>query len=624
MSHPADITVVIPAFNAADSIGGQLEALSQQVDSPAFDIIVADNLSTDGTREAALAWSDRVPGDLRVVRADKTQGPSHARNAGIAAASGSKILLCDADDRVSRNWVGVVARALDEADLVGTWVETDTGRKLGPEYRTMGYLPYTHGSSRGMKRTVWEAIGGFDESFPTGHEEVDFDWRAQEAGFQLTTTTLASSWYVQRRTMRAVRKQRRAYALGWMLLWARFREGRPLPPISFAGSLRRYPEDLLKVVLTLRPNVDPAERRVSWENLGWAEGILEGHWRYRIAGRVPPRQLDHPVVGATAGAGGNTSVSPEENTVSVVIPHYGTPDDTRSLIKQLAGQQGIAKLRVVVVDDCSPRPFLDQDVALTEDENPHGLIVTVVRRESNGGFGSAVNTGLAEVTTPWALVLNSDLDLAQGVVARITERVRGARPTVYSPRVLNEDGTAQWVGRHFPTVRQQVVEWLTPLARYRDRRALHEAVGHDTQAEAPGEHPVDWVMGAAMILPVEAVRSVGGFDERFFMNAEEVDLQRRLREIGVPSAVLGDITVTHASGGSSNPGLRRRWLVASRFLYARKWGGERRLRAALRAATLVNLGHQVLRRAAGRDVAPLRTFREEWALAGLSERGANP
>ncbi|MBE8526264.1 glycosyltransferase, partial [Amycolatopsis sp. H6(2020)] len=78
MSHPADITVVIPAFNAADSIGGQLEALSQQVDSPAFDIIVADNLSTDGTREAALAWSDRVPGDLRVVRADKTQGPSHA------------------------------------------------------------------------------------------------------------------------------------------------------------------------------------------------------------------------------------------------------------------------------------------------------------------------------------------------------------------------------------------------------------------------------------------------------------------------------------------------------------------------------------------------------------------
>ncbi|OAX67779.1 hypothetical protein A5N15_00815 [Rothia kristinae] len=136
---------------------------------------------------------------------------------------------------------------------MGTWVETDTGRKLGPEYRTMGYLPYTHGSSRGMKRTVWDAIGGFDESFPTGHEEVDFDWRAQEAGFQLTTTTLASSWYVQRRTMRAVRKQRRAYALGWMLLWARFREGRPLPPISFAGSLRRYPEDLLKAVLTLRP-----------------------------------------------------------------------------------------------------------------------------------------------------------------------------------------------------------------------------------------------------------------------------------------------------------------------------------------------------------------------------------
>lgn len=295
-----------------------------------------------------------------------------------------------------------------------------------------------------------------------------------------------------------------------------------------------------------------------------------------------------------------------------IIPHYGDPEPTRALVSRLEGDPAASGLPVIVVDDHSPEPLtLDTDRA------------TVIRQEANGGFGTTVNTGLRAAQTPFVLVLNSDLDLPEGFLPDFLEAAAAEMPAVISPEVAYEDGRSQWVGRHLPTVGHQVVEWLIPLARWRDRPRLHEAVGHDTRCHPPHRVEPDWVFGACMALPREEALSIGGFDEQFFMNAEEVDLQRRLREQGVPSVYRGDFTVTHASGGSSNSGLRRRWLVASRMKYARKWGHERRLRLGLRAATLVNFAFLGLKRAAGRDVSPVATLREEWALTSLNERGAN-
>jgi N-acetylglucosaminyl-diphospho-decaprenol L-rhamnosyltransferase len=78
--------------------------------------------------------------------------------------------------------------------------------------------------------------------------------------------------------------------------------------------------------------------------------------------------------------------------------------------------------------------------------------------------------------------------------------------------------------------------------------------------------------------------------------------------------VLAQPTAVHAGGASSDAARRRQWLVRSRLEYADKWGGRRRLQAALGAATAANLAWNAGRRIAGRDVAPLRTAREEAAL----------
>ena len=103
---------------------------------------------------------------------------------------------------------------------------------------------------------------------------------------------------------------------------------------------------------------------------------------------------------------------------------------------------------------------------------------------------------------------------------------------------------------------------------------------------------------------------MGGFDERFFMNSEEIDLQRRLRERGVRVVALAR---THR-------GARGRRLVPIRspddagssqgqLTYADKWASKRRLQAALIAATAANFAVNATRRAAGRDVHPVEVAR---------------
>lgn len=293
------------------------------------------------------------------------------------------------------------------------------------------------------------------------------------------------------------------------------------------------------------------------------------------------------------------------STVSVVIPHYGDVEPTIALIEALKRQKDVSgrKLHaiseIIIADDCSPIEF------------PQLVGVTVIRRDVNGGFGSAVNSGMAVVDCDLAIVLNSDLEIGDSFVAELLAAAEPWHPAVMSPQVLDYAGAPQWVGRHFPRVRHQVIEWLSPLARFRHLPLLHENVGHDTRCRDGHIVPVDWVVGAAMLIPIAQFRAVGGFDESFFMNSEEVDLQRRLREIGVPSVFLGTVAVRHEGGGSSDSERRRHWLVASRLIYARKWGGARTLQLALGLASVANLLVNIGRQIARRNVDAFDTFRQE-------------
>jgi len=231
-------SVVIPAHNAADTLGRQLEALAQQVGTGPLEVIVVDNRSTDTTAAIALTFLDRLP-LLRVVRADERAGPSYARNVGVAAAGTDRILFCDADDIVDRSWASHLLAGLTDADLVSgrsRWVD-ERGVFLHddpPWGPALGFLPSFGTNNAAIRRDVFDDLGGFDETLPTA-EDLDLAWRLQLAGHTMVKTSDAVVDYYQRGGPREILRREFRHGRGTPEIYLRYRSrGMPRSSTSIA------------------------------------------------------------------------------------------------------------------------------------------------------------------------------------------------------------------------------------------------------------------------------------------------------------------------------------------------------------------------------------------------------
>jgi glycosyltransferase involved in cell wall biosynthesis len=220
------VSVVIPARNAAATLADQLRAVVPQVEAHHGEVIVVDNGSEDGTARIVEEWAARS-GAVRLVACTKL-GVNSARNAGVHASSADTVLLCDADDIAGDTWVAAMTSALASQPLVGGALEIDRlnssfiqeVRFGGPRPRRPR-LPRSHertyaiGCNMGFRREVFDAVGGFDESFRhAGADEVDFCWRAYDAGYPVTLAADAQMHVRWRTDLRALVRQSFAHARG--------------------------------------------------------------------------------------------------------------------------------------------------------------------------------------------------------------------------------------------------------------------------------------------------------------------------------------------------------------------------------------------------------------------------
>ena len=271
-----------------------------------------------------------------------------------------------------------------------------------------------------------------------------------------------------------------------------------------------------------------------------------------------------------------------------------------------AGETG----EIVVVDNASR----DGSAALVRERFPK---VTLVANQRNAGFGAACNQALASAGD-LTLFLNSDAALRPGALPALVERLRLVeRAAVVGPRVEYPDGRPQPTRRRFPTLSTLLVE-STPLQwRVPRRRLLDRYYCADVPATAAA--PVDWLSGACLLVRTAAVRQVGGFDARFFMYFEEVDLCRRLAAYGwqtwyEPAAA---VIHHHSQSADQDPAARDGHFYRSKYRYAaRYWGpaAARALRCAAGATFAAEWAVQVARR----DVSQARRYAAltRWHVAG--------
>jgi N-acetylglucosaminyl-diphospho-decaprenol L-rhamnosyltransferase len=220
-----------------------------------------------------------------------------------------------------------------------------------------------------------------------------------------------------------------------------------------------------------------------------------------------------------------------------------------------------------------------------------GLTVPLVATGRNLGYGAGANRGIAASgDSEYVLVCNADLRVHRGAVRRLVAAL-DARPdwAIVGPRIVAPDGVEYPSVRRFPSMIDAAGHALLALVQPDNRfsRRYRDSVGDETRA-------VDWVSGACFCARRTALEELGGFDEAYFMFAEDIDLCWRAHEAGWGVGVEPHAEVTHVHGVSRRHHPYRMLVAhhrsALRFEARRARGAERLALPAAAAVLGVRLG----------------------------------
>lgn len=214
-------------------------------------------------------------------------------------------------------------------------------------------------------------------------------------------------------------------------------------------------------------------------------------------------------------------------------------------------------------------PIVLADSGSTDDTLPVAAKVlpsaTVLPLGRDVGFGTAANAGAKAATTPWLLLCNPDLQFAPEFFSQILAAAQRSDPATacLAPQLLNPDGSIQPSIGRFPTLTGILRDQFRPR---QNRKYLF--------SQPLREQAVDWATGACLLVRRQAFDAVGGFDEKYFLYGDEVDLQRRFHNAGLTVRFVPAARVTHVHPYAARPPRRQvqRWATRGTLRYFAKFG----------------------------------------------------
>ncbi len=228
--------------------------------------------------------------------------------------------------------------------------------------------------------------------------------------------------------------------------------------------------------------------------------------------------------------------------LSVIIVSYNTRDMTLRCLETLQAQlrDELLNSEVWLVDNASR----DGSAQAIREAFP---TVNLIANTRNLGFGAANNLALEKARGRYLLLLNSDAFPVEGALETLCKYLR-EHPNVgaVGPRLLNADGSLQASCWKFPSPARSWFESVGLAAALPN----HPKFGDYYRWAHDEERAVDFVIGACLLLRREVYEQVGGFDENFFLYAEETDWQKRMTQAGWSIVFLPDAQVTHLGGAS--------------------------------------------------------------------------
>jgi N-acetylglucosaminyl-diphospho-decaprenol L-rhamnosyltransferase len=289
--------------------------------------------------------------------------------------------------------------------------------------------------------------------------------------------------------------------------------------------------------------------------------------------------------------------------LTIVIVSWNVGELLRRCLQSILATE--LDVEVVVVDNAS----IDGSPEMVRAAFPQ---VRLIANDENRGFTAANNQGLAVAQGRCLLLLNPDTEVVADALATMVQYLE-AHPAVgaLGPRLLFPDGRQQPSRRRFPTLATALVESTVIQEWWAENRILRRYYMADTPDDAV--QPVDWVVGACLLVRRDVYEQVGGLDEGFFMYSEELDWCKRIKDAGWEVVYLPTATVIHHEGKSSEQVVPARHIrfQTSKVRYFRKhhgWPQAETLRWFLLATYVYQLAREGLKWLVGHK-RPLRAER---------------
>ncbi|MHB8375960.1 MAG: glycosyltransferase family 2 protein [Dehalococcoidia bacterium] len=231
--------------------------------------------------------------------------------------------------------------------------------------------------------------------------------------------------------------------------------------------------------------------------------------------------------------------------VSAVIVTYNSASCIGRCLASLREHTRGIEYEAIVVDNASA----DATREVVGREHPWARVVA---RRRNDGLSAAINDGVAASSGTYVMVLNPDTHVDADVLAPLAAYLRAhADAGVVAPRLLNDDGTLQLSCRAFPGYATALFNRYSAVTRLFPGNRLSRAYLLSDFDHASARD-VDWVSGAALMLPRRVFDEVGGWDAGFFMFNEDVDLCRRVHDACYRVVYEPSVAVYHTIGVSKS------------------------------------------------------------------------
>jgi GT2 family glycosyltransferase len=198
-----------------------------------------------------------------------------------------------------------------------------------------------------------------------------------------------------------------------------------------------------------------------------------------------------------------------------------------------------AKLSIVVVDNCSN----DDKFAAFEKQFPD---VKFLLNKGNLGFANGCNTGAKTAKGDYLLFINPDTELTAGAVDELLNTIQKFPPySIVATNKCKTNGKYERMERFFP-------RWytLTGLGKSLHRLLIRKQLDIDFDKNKELVFP-EWLSGSVIFIRQQDFENLAGWNEKFWMYSEDVDLCKRAVTRGGKMVLLQNVTITHNHGGSS-------------------------------------------------------------------------